>query len=77
MPGERLIFGDPPPPVDPRICATLVRGNDAGVLTQDVCGHERDHHQGKGRPCIACPCQGFTTPSSGWRTAETPWGGDR
>lgn len=74
MPGQRLDFGDPLPPVDPRVCATLVLGADAGVLTQDVCGHERHLHQGKGRPCIECPCRGFTTPRDGWKAAENPWG---
>lgn len=70
MPGERVVFGEPRPPVDPRICATLVRGVDAGVLTQDVCGHDRAYHQGKGRPCSVCRCDGFTTPRDGWKTAE-------
>lgn len=70
MPGKRLTFGDPLPPVDRNRCASLVRGSDAGVLTQDVCQHERHLHQGKGRPCLACACPGFTTPRDGWRTAE-------
>lgn len=62
MPGERLVFGDPPPPLDPRLCATLVRGSAAGVLTQDICSHDRRAHDGKGRGCRTCACPGFTTP---------------
>lgn len=70
MTTDRITFGDPPPPVDPRICATLVRGVDAGVLTQDVCSHDRRQHDGKGRGCRLCACAGFTTPRDGWSDAR-------
>lgn len=70
MTADRLTFGDPPPPVDRNRCASLVRGNDAGVMTQDVCQHDRRDHHGKGRPCRHCACRGFTTPNDGWRPAE-------
>ncbi len=62
MPADRLVFGDPPPPLDPSLCASLVRGRDGDVLTQDVCSHPRRQHEGKGNGCRLCACRGFTTP---------------
>jgi hypothetical protein len=64
--GERPVFGvHVVDPSDRDLCATLVRGSDGGVLTQDICGHGRRDHRPRSGPragCAECGCRGFSAP---------------